>query len=260
MENIDRVKTGIKGLDEMLNGGFPARSVILLEGAPGTGKTTLGIQFIYNGITLYNEPGIIVTFEQFPHQLYRDAKNFGWDLRKLEEEDKLKVVLMDPKILYNSIQSPEGIIEKWIKDMSAKRIMVDSLTHLQRLSANPEKLRQLEYSLFNAFKREELTAIVVGEQRNLLGALCTDQAGTAFLADGVIILRYVELESTIQKAIVVIKLRGSDHDKDIRKFSITSQGVVVESKFEGCEGIISGSPHRRMEESFMNAFIKKRKE
>ena len=83
---MERVKTGIEGLDKMLNGGFLPQTANLIEGAPGTGKTTLGMQFIYSGITRYNEPGVILTFEEFPQQYYRDAASLGWDFKKLERE------------------------------------------------------------------------------------------------------------------------------------------------------------------------------
>jgi circadian clock protein KaiC len=81
---IERIRTGIAGLDEMLNGGFIAQSANLIEGAPGTGKSTLGMQFIYNGITHFDQPGLILTFEEFAQQYYADAESFGWDLRALE--------------------------------------------------------------------------------------------------------------------------------------------------------------------------------
>ena len=79
-----RTPFGIKGLDEMICGGLLEGSANLVEGAPGTGKTTIGTEFIYNGITRFNEPGCIITFEEFPQQYYRDALKFGWDLKKLE--------------------------------------------------------------------------------------------------------------------------------------------------------------------------------
>ena len=80
---MQRVKTGIPELDEMLHGGLLPQTANLVEGAPGTGKSTLGMQFIYNGITKYNEPGLILTFEEFPQQYYRDAASFGWDFREI---------------------------------------------------------------------------------------------------------------------------------------------------------------------------------
>jgi len=95
---MERVKTGIKGLDDMLGGGFLVETANMVEGAPGTGKTTLGMQFIYNGITQFNEPGLIMTFEEFPQQYYRDAETFGWDFRGLEQADKLRVIMTSPEV------------------------------------------------------------------------------------------------------------------------------------------------------------------
>ena len=94
----DRVQTEVKGLDEMLNGGFLPQTANLVEGPPGTGKSTLGMQFIYNGIRYHNEPGLIVTFEEFPQQYYRDAEGFGWDFRQLEREGKLRVIMTSPEV------------------------------------------------------------------------------------------------------------------------------------------------------------------
>ncbi|MCX7727083.1 MAG: hypothetical protein N2053_09580, partial [Chitinispirillaceae bacterium] len=88
----NRVPFGIEDLDNMLSGGLLRGSANLIEGAPGTGKTTLGMEFIYNGIVKYNEPGLIITFEEYPQQYYRDALQFGWDFKKLEEENKLKII------------------------------------------------------------------------------------------------------------------------------------------------------------------------
>ncbi len=101
---MERVKTGIPGLDEMLHGGLLPQTATLVEGAPGTGKTTLGMQFIYYGIVEYNEPGIILTFEQFPSQFYRDAANFGWDFRRLEEEGKLRIIMSSPEVSLHDLQ------------------------------------------------------------------------------------------------------------------------------------------------------------
>ena len=82
---MDRVQTGIKGLDEMLSGGFLPQTANLVEGAPGTGKTTVGMQFIFDGISRFDEPGLIITFEEFPQQYYPDAAAFGWDFEQLEK-------------------------------------------------------------------------------------------------------------------------------------------------------------------------------
>src|SRR3954454_16687431 len=92
MLEADLVQTGIAGLDNILYGGIPRGNVILVEGAIGTGKTTLGIEFVYRGASQFDEPGIIVLFEVSPEKIIRDALRFGWDLAALEQEGRLKIV------------------------------------------------------------------------------------------------------------------------------------------------------------------------
>ncbi len=253
---MERVKTGIKGLDEMLHGGFLPQSANLVEGAPGTGKSTVGMQFIYNGITQYNEPGLILTFEEFPQQYYRDALTFGWDFRKLEAEGKLKVIMTSPEVTKIDLETVGGLIETQANEMGARRVLVDSLSHFERLTDDPLELRAVQYSLINALKREGLTSILTKETPALLGEVSGDE-GVAFIVDSYLLLRYVEIESAIHKALLVLKLRGSNHDKDIRQFQIGPKGIEVQAKFEGREGIMSGSPHRSMAESFIEAFVKR---
>lgn len=254
---MERVKTGITGLDEMLRGGLLPQTATLVEGAPGTGKTTLGMQFIYHGIVDYGEPGIILTFEQFPSQFYRDAANFGWDFRRLEEEGKLRVVMTSPEVSFADLQAVEGQIEVLAREMGARRILVDSLSHFQRLTQDPLQLRHLAYTFINGLKREGLTAILTWESPVLLGQPMEGyEAGIPFIIDTYILLRYVEIESSVHKALLVLKMRGSDHDKDIRQFDITPRGIEVHSRFEGHEGIMSGSA-RRMADSFIQAFVRR---
>ncbi len=248
----ERIKTDIKGLDEMLCGGFLPQTANLVEGPPGTGKSTLGMQFIYNGIRYHNEPGLIVTFEEFPQQYYRDAENFGWDFRQLEREGKLRVIMTSPEVTRSDLESVGGIIENLAREMGARRILIDSISHFDQLVENVIELRAVVYGLINALKREGLTSILTRESPVLLGGE-EGQNPLAFVVDSYILLRYVELESTIRKALLVLKLRGSDHAKDIRQFEITRQGIEIMSKFEGQEGIMSGSP-RRMAEAFVEAF------
>jgi circadian clock protein KaiC len=88
----DVVKTGIYGLDDVLYGGIPRGNVVLAEGAIGTGKTTLGVEFVYRGASQFDEPGIIVLFELSPDKLIRDTLKFGWDLPDLERRGRLKIV------------------------------------------------------------------------------------------------------------------------------------------------------------------------
>jgi circadian clock protein KaiC len=252
---MERVKTGIPGLDEMLQGGFLPQSANLVEGAPGTGKTTLGMQFIYNGIVQYNEPGLIITFEEFPQQYYHDAECFGWDFKKLEAQGRLKVIMTSPEVTRHDLESVGGMIETIAAEMGVRRILVDSLSQFERLTTDPMELRSLQYGFINALKREGLTSVLTRESLMLFGQPDDSENSLAFVADSYLMLRYVEIESSVRKAMLVLKLRGSDHAKDIRQFEITPRGLEVQSRFVGHEGIMSGSP-RRMSDYFEEAFLK----
>ena len=249
----DRVKTGIRGLDDMLGGGFLPQTANLVEGPPGTGKSTFGMQFIYNGICDYNEPGLIVTFEEFPQQYYRDAQNMGWDFRQLERDGKLRVIMTSPEVSRADLESVGGTIETLAREMGARRILIDSVSHFDQLTEDPVELRAVVYSFINSLKREGLTSILTRESPVLLGGYEEQDNTVAFVVDSYILLRYVEIESAIHRALLVLKLRGGDHAKDIRQYEITGQGIEIMSKFEGREGIMSGTP-RRMADAFMEAF------
>jgi circadian clock protein KaiC len=140
--------------------------------------------------------------------------------------------------------------------MGARRILVDSLSHFERLAEDPVQLRQMIYSFINGLKREGLTAMLTRESAALLGEVDAQDENIPFVVDTYVLLRYVEIESAIRKALLVLKMRGSDHDKDIRQFAITGQGIQVQSRFEGQEGIMSGNPHR-MADSFIEAFVRR---
>ena len=118
-----------------------------------------------------------------------------------------------------------------------------------------KQCRVLEFSFINALKRQGLTSVFTRESSVLLGE-STENTNIGFVVDSYLMLRYVEIESTIRKALLVLKMRGSDHAKDIRQYDITGQGFEVQSKFEGREGILSGSP-RRLADSFVEAFVKR---
>ncbi len=248
----ERVNTDIKGLDEMLQGGFLLQTANLVEGPPGTGKSTLGMQFIFNGIRYHDEPGLILTFEEFPQQYYRDAESFGWDFRQLEREGKLRVIMTSPAVSRSDLEGVGGTIETLSREMGARRILVDSISHFEQLAHDSVEFRAIVYAFVNALKREGLTSILTRESSVLLGGEEEDNA-IAYLVDSYIMLRYVEIESAIHKALLVLKLRGSDHAKDIRRFEITNHGIEIMARFEGQEGIMSGSP-RRMAEAFDQAF------
>jgi len=250
-----RVPTGIAGLDEMLHGGFLPRTANLIEGAPGTGKSTLGMQFIQHGITSCQEPGIILTFEEFPQQYYQDAANFGWDFHAHEDSKQLRVIMTSPEVTRADLQRINGRLESLVEQIGAKRILVDSLSHFERLSADPVELRRLTYEFINGLKRLGLTAVLTRENAALLGETPDVEEDLAFVVDSYVLLRYVEIQSAVHKALLVLKLRGSDHDKDIRQYAITAHGIEVRSRFEGTHGIMSGTPTMTHAEAFAAAFL-----
>jgi circadian clock protein KaiC len=252
-----RAAFGIKGLDDMIFGGLLPGTANLIEGAPGTGKTTMAMQFIYNGITQYDEPGLIITFEEFPQQYYHDAMQFGWDFKKLEAKGLLTIVFSDPETTLKELESVDGTFISIIEKMKIKRVAVDSVTHLESLSLDEFHLRDLERKFINALKRENVTSILLRENDSLMGQMGQVTSKIPFIVDSYFLLRYVEIDSTIQKAFLILKMRGSDHQKDIRSFKIGPKGIEVEAKFSGREGIMSGISHHSPQDAFVNVFGKK---
>jgi circadian clock protein KaiC len=252
-----RAAFGIKGLDDMIQGGLLPGTANLIEGAPGTGKTTMGMEFIYNGITQFDEPGLIITFEEFPQQYYHDALQFGWDFKKLEAKGLLKIAFSDPETTLKELDSVDGTFITIIEKMKIKRVVVDSVTHFESLSLDEFHLRDIERKFVNALKRENVTSILLRENDSLMGQMSRVTSKIPFIVDSYFLLRYVEIDSTIQKAFLILKMRGSDHQKDIRCFRIGPRGIEVEAKFSGREGIMSGISHHTPQDAFVNVFGKK---
>ena len=236
-----RVPTGISGFDQMSRGGFIRGDVILLNGSAGLGKSTFGLQFLYNGATKFNEPGVMVTFEELPQRLIRDSKNFGWDLPLLEKEGRLRVICTSPDLISNSDALYE-IIDETTKSIAAKRLVIDSLTVVKKFLARDEKRLEL-YRLINHFKTKNLTTILTNEFGESFGSNPTAGTGSlSYLVDTVITLRHAELNGDLRKTIAIMKMRGSDHDTDIKEYKITGKGFELKASLKGYEGLLTGSP------------------
>ena len=218
------------------------RDAILVAGAPGTGKTTLGLQYLVNGASEFGENGIYVTFEQMPDQIYRDAAAFGWDLRKLERENKLKLVCTSPDLLIAG--DGEHLLDETIRQLKPRRIVIDSLSHLA-MYVEEKNLRKETYRLLNYLKTKELTSLSMWETSQIVGQeFSVTEIGVSFLVDCVVLVRLVEIESTMRKALVVLKMRGSDHDPALREFHINSHGIKLSKPFSGFQGVVTGIPRR----------------
>lgn len=252
-----RVPTGIEGLDRMLGGGFVEKSANMVEGAPGTGKTTLGLQFLLHGALQFGQPGLYISFEEFPAQLYADAARIGWDLKALESTGLLKVLFTTPEDLLEELETVGSSLESLISEMGVRRVVVDSVSHFEPLAVSTFELRDIEFRLVSAFKREGITAILLRENANLLGDT-NSTSRSPFVVDSFLILRYVEIDSAVAKALLVLKMRGSAHATDIRRYSIRQGGLFVEDKFDGREGILGGAPRKSKSDAFVEAFGKRR--
>ena len=238
----DRVATGIPGLDEMLSGGFLPGTSVLVRGAPGCGKTSLGLQYLVHGARNH-QPGLLISFEEFPPSLHRDAESLGWNLVELEQAGLLRLVFTSPQMLLDGLSSPQGALSKLILEGGIQRIVLDSITHMTRLTDDTVKLRVIYNTVINGLKREGATSLLLGEEGR--GANPRHEKGRlSFVVDGILLLRYVEVESAMQRAIVVLKMRGSDHAKEIRRLEIRKGGLSITDVFEGRESILTGISHR----------------
>src|SRR2546428_5155899 len=130
MPEADVVETGISGLDEFLLGGSPRGNTILVWGAAGTGKTTLGVEFVYRGARQFHEPGMIVLFEVAPDKLVRDAALFGWDLRELERDGRLKIVFTTRQVFQQELLQADSVLLAEAAEFGARRLFVDGLVPL----------------------------------------------------------------------------------------------------------------------------------
>lgn len=237
-----RVATGVTGLDEMLSGGLVPGSTVLVRGAPGCGKTSLGLQFLVHGAR-NNDPGLLISFEEFPASIHRDAESLGWNLAELEEAGQLHLMFTTPQILLDSLASPQSALSRLMLDGGIQRVVLDSVTHFSRLTDDPVKLRAIYNTVVNGLKREGVTSLLLGEESRTPDPR-QERGKLSYVVDGIIMLRYVEVESAMQRAIVVLKMRGSDHAKEIRRAEIRKGGMVVTDVFEGRENILSGISHR----------------
>lgn len=237
-----RVCTGVGGLDDILSGGFIEGAAVLLQGAPGTGKTTFGLQYLYTGIVQEGEPGLLVTFEEFPYSLYRDALSHGWDLRALEEANKLRIIFTSPQILLSSLQSPSSPLNRTILEWGVRRVVLDSVTHFTRVTRDTHELRDIYNMTINAFKREGITTLLLSE--NSSTRLYADRGRLPYVVDAIVMMRYVEIDSAMRRALFVLKMRGSSHSKSIHRFEITKEGIVVKEEFKDLRGLLSGMPTR----------------
>jgi len=229
---VERVVTGIAGLDEILNGGIPKRNVVLLSGGPGTGKSILGQQYLYNGL-LRGEPGVLVVLEEHPVQVRISMSQFGWDVRAYEEKKAFaivdaftagigeaakreKYVVRDP----GDFQLLLDVLRDAINDVNAERAVVDSVSTLY--ITKPTMARGMILQLKKVLSGMGCTSILISQvsvtERGFGGP------GVEHAADGIIRLDLDEVDGELKRSIIIWKMRGTSHSMRRRSIYYNQQG------------------------------------
>jgi len=229
MADRDLVRTGIKGLDAILAGGVPRGNVILLEGSVGTGKTTLGVEFVYHGAIQFDEPGIIVVFEVSPDRIVRDAAQLGWNLRALERERKLKIIFTTRQVFAQELQQADSLLLEEAAAMGARRIFVDGLPGGNGVPGRGGEGTGWDtfHTLTEGLQRENLTAILAVEP-TLSGAHRPSALPEEAIADTIIRLQMEEVTRATVRSLQIVKSRGHDYQMGRHSFRIVDgQGIQV---------------------------------
>jgi circadian clock protein KaiC len=233
-----RITSGNDDLDQMCGSGFFRDSIILVSGATGTGKTLMVTEFT-QGAAQNNERCLLFAFEESREQLFRNADGWGVDFGQLEREGTLKVVAQYPEVA--NLEDQLIHIKDVITEFQPHRVAVDSLSALERVST-VKGFREFVISLASFIKHQEITGLFTATTPTLMGGSSVTEAHISTLTDSIILLRYVEMYGEMRRGITVLKMRGSQHDKDIREFSIDGQGMHIGRAFRNVSGILAGNP------------------
>ena len=245
----ERCPTGVQGLDELLEGGLPRGRVVLLAGGCGTGKSIMATQFLYNGIVKYNEPGILLTLEQNPELMKADMKRMGFDLDKLEDENKLIIIdaslsgIMYPKKQRRytippttsfNLDSILGLISEAAKHIDAKRAVVDSFSALDSLVETRERsgsvikddVRKMMLGINYKLQSMNLTSILVSDMTE--ESVISKHGIEEFMVDGVITLHYNVVGPDQGRHLIIRKMRSTKHNENINIIEfIPGEGMRV---------------------------------
>lgn len=233
-----RLSTGVSELDTMLGGGIPAGYSLLLVGPSGSGKTVLATEFLAEGVR-QGEAGVIAAFEKTPDQL------FSQKLDDLVQAGKVGVI--DTHALDLSIDETLYELVSMIRALDAKRVVIDSLSgfELALAPAFQDDFRESLYRLVAVLTSMGVTVLMTTELEDRYTDLRFSPYGNAFLADAIIMQRYIEMAGEFKRVMSVVKVRGSAHSKAIRLFDIADTGIVIGPALSEYEGILSGCPTRK---------------
>jgi len=216
-----RVTSGNAELDKMSSGGFFRDSVTLVSGATGTGKTLLVTNFLAGGVAA-GERALLIGFEESRGQLFRNARSWGVDFEAMEEEGGLKVVCLYPEA--QSLPDHLLMIRQLVEEFKPDRLAIDSLSALERIA--PETgFREFLISLTSFIKKREIAGLCTATDKSLVGGHSASEQHISTLTDSIILLRYIQEAEFMHRGLIVLKMRGSEHDKQIRRFTIDGEGM-----------------------------------
>jgi circadian clock protein KaiC len=236
-----RLSTGVAELDAMMGGGIPEGDSLLVAGPSGAGKSTFATQFIAEGLRR-GEPGIVAIFEERPEEYEGRAASLGMDLKRPQNDGRLNIIYLRPLDL--SVDETMREILDAVERTGAKRVVIDSLAGFEMALAPGFRtdFRESLYRMIGALTRSGVTIVSTVEVTESFTELALSPYSISFLSDDIIRLRCVEIDGQIRKVLAVVKLRASDHSKDIREYEITSEGLRIGKRLTGYHGLITGVP------------------
>ncbi len=239
-----KLSVGIPELDRMMGGGILEGDSLLVAGPSGTGKSALATQFIAEGLR-NGEPGIMAIFEERPEGYTERAHSFGLNLKGPQQKGKLEILYLRPLDL--SVDETMQEILDAIERIGAKRLVIDSLVGFEMALAPGFRadFRESLYRMIGALTGAGVTVLSTVEVEDKFTEMSFSHYTISFLTDDIIRMRYVEIDGQLRKVIVVIKMRGGNHSKDIREYVITDKGVVViHPRRTDYTGLTTGIPER----------------
>jgi KaiC domain protein len=223
---IPRIDLGIEGLDEMIQGGVPQRSLLVVMGSAGTGKTTFGLQFLQRGIE-NDEKAIYIALEESRDAVIQAAEEKGWSFEEYIDDRKLAVVDLDPIEMANSLTSIRGDLPRLVDDFDAQRLVLDSVSLLEMMYDRQADRRMEIFDFTRALKEAGVTTMVTSEASE--GNPYASRYGIIeYLTDGVFVLQYVRSEfRETRLAVEIQKIRNANHSRETKPYEITSDGISV---------------------------------
>lgn len=232
-----RVSTGIPGLDAMLGGGIPKGDTTALLGPSGSGKTAAALQFVAEGAR-NGERCLIVSFQEDAEQLLRKAASFGCDLAGARDRGLVDIHHVPQGELDLDVLG--AVVRRALEDGTVGRIAVDSLAELVHAAREGDRFTAFSRMLFSLIRARGATALITSEIATL-GPFAPPLGGLSFLFHNAVLLRYIERDSKLSRAVTVLKMRDSAHETGVREYEIGPTGLVVGEGLTGLSGMLGWS-------------------